>query len=246
MVVDGLGHQFLARAGLAVDEHRGGGVGGLAGPVEDLEQLAVAADDVLEAITLVQGGSFVPPQGVGGPLQPLEVLPVGDAAHKADVLPLFGQGLDIDHGVHHLAVAGLEHRKLVGDGLPGTDALHDQAGVVVHFIDIGDVAAQDLFPVQAVHAGMAIVVENDFSGGIGDEHRLAHRVEDFVKDIQVQIIFKIKTLLEHHGHLLNLWRKVGLGIRRFSLPRGQIQLGHTMGRGAGQYARMTGMNGSPE
>ena len=55
--VDGLGEQFLAGAGLAVDEDGGIGLRGARGHVQNVEQRGGMTDDVLEAVLLVEAAA---------------------------------------------------------------------------------------------------------------------------------------------------------------------------------------------
>ena len=54
VLMDGLGHQLLAGAGLALDQHAGVGRGDPLQPVDDVVHLRAVADDALEAEFLVE------------------------------------------------------------------------------------------------------------------------------------------------------------------------------------------------
>ena len=187
VLVDRLGDQFLAGAGLALDEHAGVGRGDAFEPLDDVAHLRAVADDALEAELLVQ-----PPLQLDvGPPQPraldrllraraklvdvqrLQQVVEGPLAHRLD-------------GRRHRAVAGQQDDLGVGlVGLrPGEDAqavdvVHHQVGdddVEVLLLDDagrlaagGGHAAAEADPLEALGHGLGVgpVVVDDQHLGWG-------------------------------------------------------------------------------
>ena len=113
--VNGLGHELLAGAGLALDQDRGAGGGDIAQPVDDLVHLRAVTDDPFEAELLVEPALQVA-VGPGEP-QPLR-RPVHHGPQLAQIDRL-GQVvgsalLDRLHGCFDVSVAGDDHHLGVG------------------------------------------------------------------------------------------------------------------------------------
>ena len=117
-VVDGPGDQFLARAALALDQHRGVGVGHLLDQLEDLPHRLALADHIVEPIL---------PGDVGAELDQLGGVAEDDHA----VLGLSGPMLEHGgaNGQHLLFAAGrLETRQHIVDGAALADRFADGVG----------------------------------------------------------------------------------------------------------------------
>ena len=97
-VVDGAGHQLLAGAALALDEHGGAGVADRLHQLEDRAHLGRLADEVLE---LALDAELLL-QDAGAVLQLLALERLGDGeAHLVDVLEGLGQVV-VGAGLHRL------------------------------------------------------------------------------------------------------------------------------------------------
>ncbi len=195
-VMDGLGEQLLARAGLAADEHRGRGLGGLSGQVYGPAELVAGAD-----------------QAVEGEVR----LGACDLGHLADGIHL----LENEDRPKHRVVRpehrfhGIEEVDRVMLRAEGALLIDPVRGPGTHVVQIYDHALEDrngpareivlaqnlpAFAIDAPDAGIGVDDDDADAGGVDDTVQKTHMPGQFpVAAHDAQLAFDGTGRGQHHS-----------------------------------------------